>query len=341
MSSRELLRRSILEVSPIIGRRDTNMRLALSSRVKLQITLRFLALGYTYSRLEDIYSVPRSSISHFIKEVLDAMSEVLADYGPIQAHQNLAHWKKIQEEFMLKWQFPFCCGALGGKHVYIKNPPPGGSENFKYEGTFSIVMLALVDANYKFIYIDVGKNGRTNDASIFESSSLDDLLSNNTLNLPDKSILVASETFPLRKEVMTPFTGQHLTDKQVLFNHRLDRCQRTAENALGIMVSRFKVFQRPQNLALDKVDSIIRTCAVLHNWLLENSPNYIESGLIDEEDELTGTFTAGSWRSNPNSTGVADIQYPTSNSIHTQEAANYRQKLADYFLSDDARIQFE
>jgi len=30
-----------------------------------------------------------------------------------------------------------------------------------------VILLAIVDANYKFIYIDVGRNGRVNDALVF------------------------------------------------------------------------------------------------------------------------------------------------------------------------------
>jgi hypothetical protein len=41
-----------------------------------------------------------------------------------------------------------------------------------YKGFFSIVLMALVDADYKFLWIDVGSDGSSNDASIYNGSEL-------------------------------------------------------------------------------------------------------------------------------------------------------------------------
>jgi len=115
-------------------------------------------------------------------------------------------WKKIQNDFNIRWNFPLCCGAIDekkraesysshGKHVLIRNPPHGVSNYFNYKGTYSVVLLAVVDANYCFIYIDVGANGRRNNASIFNNSSFNEAISTNQLNLPKKRSFCGKRCF--------------------------------------------------------------------------------------------------------------------------------------------------
>lgn len=71
------------------------------------------------------------------------------------------------KDFEDLWQFPNACGAMDGKHVNIRCPAESGSQFFNCKKTFSTILFAVVDARYNFLYIDVGTNGRANDASVF------------------------------------------------------------------------------------------------------------------------------------------------------------------------------
>lgn len=75
-------------------------------------------------------------------------------------------FSKISDEFYLKWNFPNVIGCIDGKHVRIRCPNSSGSMFYNYKDFFSIVLLALVDANSKFIGIDIGSYGREGDAGI-------------------------------------------------------------------------------------------------------------------------------------------------------------------------------
>lgn len=47
---------------------------------------------------------------------------------------------------------------------------------FNYKGFFSIVLMALVDGNYKFLWCDVGGLGHQSDAQLFNNSELKDCI---------------------------------------------------------------------------------------------------------------------------------------------------------------------
>lgn len=63
-----------------IKKNDTIMRQAISPKMKLQITLRYLATGDSFSTLAALYRVPKNTISNFLKEVCIAIYEALEQF---------------------------------------------------------------------------------------------------------------------------------------------------------------------------------------------------------------------------------------------------------------------
>lgn len=156
-----------------------------------------------------------STVRAIIKEVAKAIKEVLT---PQFLQVPTEHqWKEISARYESVCNFPNCIGALDGKHINIRCPINSGSNYYNYKGCNSVVLLALVDANYKFIAVDVGSYGRNSDGGIFANSTLGISLANNKLNVPgDKPltqngeplphVIVGDEAFPLKPYLLRPYS---------------------------------------------------------------------------------------------------------------------------------------
>ena len=108
---------------------------------------------------------------------------------------------------------------MDGKHIVIKQPKNSGSYYFNYKGTFNVVLLALLDANYKFIYVGVGCNGRISDGSVY--GALSKAIENCLLSIPaDRMIaegmealphvILIDDAFPLTINLMKPYPLRNL-----------------------------------------------------------------------------------------------------------------------------------
>nr|XP_026499959.1 protein ALP1-like [Vanessa tameamea] len=269
-------------------------------------------------------------MSSFIPEVCDALYDALADY--IKIPNTEQKWMDIKTGFQLKWNFPGCIGAIDGKHINLRAPACSGSEFYNYKKTFSIVLLACVDDDYSFTYIDIGAKGRYSDGGVFSNCSLKRAIDDGSLNIPAESVIVADAAFPLQNNIMKPYPGNNLTTRQKIFNYRLSRARRIVENAFGILASRFRIFEKPIANNVKNTIKITRTSCALHNWLRKNDSNYLEPGLADYEDISTGITINGSWRQVP----LRNFEDMGEDNTLTENGTTIRDRFADYFSSEGA-----
>lgn len=206
-------------------------------------------------------------------------------------------WKAIARGFESRWNFPSCCGAIDGKHILIKAPPHAGSEYFNYKGQNSIVLMAVVDDKYCFTYVNIGFKGSNSDGSIFQNCGLFEELENNLL--PNGLVIVGDDAFPLKTYLMKPYSGYRklLPISEQVFNYRLSRARRISENAFGILVSRFRIFQTALAVNPRTVNKIVNAACTLHNWLAKTSQrSYMPPGSVDREISGTAEIIPGQWR---------------------------------------------
>ncbi|CAH2002762.1 unnamed protein product [Acanthoscelides obtectus] len=126
-------------------------------------------------------------------------------------------WKQVSKIFEIRWNLPHCVGALDGKHVVLQAPVKSGTEFFNYKSNFSIVLFALVDGDYNFMFADVGCQGRISDGGVFKASKLYQQLTENRLGLPTPELegcsmqipyfFAGDSAFALSENLMKPYTG--------------------------------------------------------------------------------------------------------------------------------------
>ena len=84
-----------------------------------------------------------------------------------------------------------------------------------------------MDANYQFMFADIGKPGSFSDARIWQDSKLKQALDSGALNLPDpvgniNYHFIGDDIFPLTVSLMKPFSrgAAEMAPAEKIFNYR-------------------------------------------------------------------------------------------------------------------------
>lgn len=219
-----------------------------------------------------------STIANIVRFVCQTIWDKLKNYCIPKITEELM--AQIAEGFERKTNFPNCVGALDGKHIRILNPNNSGSLFFNYKNYNSVVLLALVDTNYKFIYVDIGAYGKECDSTVFHNSKLYDSLTKGQFSIPPPKqlpgfqkeipyVFVADEGLPLMENLMRPYPGKYLSVQNRVYNYRLTRARQYVECAFGILANKWRIYHRPINVSYDCLIDIIKASCVLHNFVLD------------------------------------------------------------------------
>ena len=168
-----------------------------------------------------------------------------------------------------------------------------------------LILMALVDGNYRFIWLDAGANGSCSDAQIWNRCELLAAIEQKKIGIPEPEplpgeeeevpyFIIGDDAFALRTFMMKPFSSRDLTHPHKVFNYRLSRARRIVENAFGILAQRFQCLLTTMRQTPEHVTAIVLACCCLHNLLLNDNPN-LGRGMVDAEDEHH-EIVLGNWR---------------------------------------------
>ena len=171
-------------IRPYITKQMTPLRKPISPEEQLAVTIRYLASGESMESLMYQYRIHSTTIGLFVQSECYAIVQVLVPrYMKIPGHTK--EWHDLVDETFRCWQFPNCFAAVDGKHIGVVCPPDSGSDYFNYKRFYSVVLLAFVDYDYRFLIAKVGAQGRLSDGGIFRNSDYTRALKSGQIKLPD------------------------------------------------------------------------------------------------------------------------------------------------------------
>uniref|UniRef100_A0A915E7H4 DDE Tnp4 domain-containing protein n=1 Tax=Ditylenchus dipsaci TaxID=166011 RepID=A0A915E7H4_9BILA len=240
--------------------------------IRLAIFLRFIATGPTYSAVAILFAIGDSTVVSICREVASAIViSMESKYLPTPSREM---WIRNSELYGRLRNFKNAIGSIDGKHIAISRPDNSGSIFYNYKKFYSIVLLAIADAESRFIAVDIGAAGRNSDATLWISSPIRAFMESPAANLPPVGVdglpyvILGDGGFGCTDLIITPFTEVSAnTNERIVFNERLSRARSSVEHAFGIFAQRWRLFLGVIEASPSNVRLFAHAAVILHNYL--------------------------------------------------------------------------
>ena len=137
-------------VELLIRKSDTRFRKSISASERLALTLRLLATGNSQRILSYSFRIGRATVSKIVSKTCEAIYSALNEkyMSYLKCEDD---WLHISEQLEKMWNMPRTVGFIDGKHIEMECLKSSGTLYYNnYKGFFSMILLAICDANYSF-----------------------------------------------------------------------------------------------------------------------------------------------------------------------------------------------
>lgn len=274
---------------------------------KCVLCYRYLATGMAFGDLEFDFHVSRKTVPLIVKETCEVIWEVLQPLEMPPPTKEM--WLEKARDFATITNFPNCLGAVDGKHVRIQCPPNSGSQCFNFKKFYSLILLAICDAQYIFTAIDVGAYGREGDSTVFKDSNFYNRMKSGQLDMPEEQpllsedgtevgpkmpfVFLGDEAFGLSRNVMRPYPQKTLTPQKRIYNYRHCRARRVVECSFGILSNKWRVLHSCILVHFEFATTIVKCCCVLHNFVRKRDGFIFEDSLTCPMDSVNVQAVVG------------------------------------------------
>ena len=140
-----------------IRREDTYFRNAIPAAKKLGITLQWLARGSTFGELANKYFISKSAVHGMVHNIVRVLCNRIVDNAikfptGVMLDDTIAKFEAMS-------RLRNCAGAVDGTFMKMPKPTEWGDTYWCYKNYCAITVLAVVDADNIFTYVDAGRAG--------------------------------------------------------------------------------------------------------------------------------------------------------------------------------------
>ncbi|ETO81929.1 hypothetical protein F444_03844 [Phytophthora nicotianae P1976] len=284
---------------------------------KLHMCLRWLG-GGSYHDIRVTSGVSVSAFYASIHEVVDTIvdhPDLQLQFPSTIATQRYAakQFENLSSSRVLKG----CVVAIDGWLCPIRVPKKDEVSRVRsfFSGhyrRYGVNVQACCDHLSRFTAVACSSPGGTGDAVAFLKWRLSSVVS----KFPAGLYVVADNAYTNTNQLLTPFPRPRIsTTFHDSYNFHLSQLRIRIEMAFGLLVSKWRVFNAPMEIAFNRVSCTILAACILHNWCINRRLQEDIFYRVDNDEDLAEALDA----TVESSDASRDV------TVATQDTSRYRQ----------------
>lgn len=244
--------------------------------VQLCSVLNFYASGSYQRRVgSDAFAMmSQTLVSRCVRAFSFVIGTKLADQF-IHFPSSIDEIKSLHDELQMHTDFPGGFAIVDGTLINLAALSHLVEHAFMSRKHFhALNTQVVIDVRMRFLSVNARYAGSTHDSLIWRASLVNSFLRRlcNIMGTNWYYFLLGDNGYPLLPWLFKPYDNPS-TPAQRLYNKRHRKLRSLVERAIGLLKARFRCLLGENKLRYDPLMSgyIVYSCAVLHNFLIENN----------------------------------------------------------------------
>ncbi|MCO5612795.1 hypothetical protein L7F22_067065 [Adiantum nelumboides] len=136
---------------------------------KVGLAIMLLSSGNSQHHVANCFGCGRSTVSKFLHQFVAAL---IKNAGrKLRWPETAGELAQVKDGFRALRGLPNCCGAIDATHIKMNLPKNETNESwFDRNGNYSMLVQGIVDANMRFLDVNIGWPGSCNDKHVLRDS---------------------------------------------------------------------------------------------------------------------------------------------------------------------------